>query len=231
MKTGTDPDDLDSRLPWVVNQTLAPDEQQQVERWLKDHPEKQFELSFWRDIQSVVMQQPRHLPSRHALQAIISSIRLERRSRREKRIRWLYQAAGVALALVVFLFLWSIVKPGIVLQWSVIGHTPTSFRIFRAEVGGDEYRLIAELAAQPGRTEYQFVDLWLIPGKSYVYWIEGGDNTGVFAYSQQVSNSSLSALPGQLGILITSVILGYVIVLSRTDLFRLRKFRSQGGVV
>jgi hypothetical protein len=97
----------------------------------------------------------------------------------------------------------------------VEGQLTQSFKVYRAQLGSEDYQVIREIAASPGIQTYQFVDGWMLPGTAYAYRVEGIGQEGPLAFSKIVSAPPLAALPGQLAITFTSLVLGFsVIILS-----------------
>ncbi len=231
MKKSNLPQNKHEYLPWAVNQTLPPAESREVEDWLNHQPAMRSEMRFWRDIQSVVLDQPELEPSPKVAKELSSRIRMDREARQVKRNRRIAQTSGVAAALAIFWLLWLIIKPGITLNWSVYGSTPEVFKVYRSEFGRHEQHLIAVIPAQDSRNDYQFTDLWMIPGKTYTYWVEGSDWSGATVFSRPVISNSLPVVPGQIGILLASLILGYIICSFSADTFRIFRTGSQGGMI
>ena len=196
--------------PWYVNQTLTPRENESYEMWLEKHPEAKADLGVWQDLKRSVSGQTRLVPPPFVFDDTRARIDKYGSSANAGRLILPAIFSGIAVSLVVFVFLWLVVKPGITLRWSVNGVVPASFRIYRAPAGGEAYTLVGEILAQENQLVYQYSDLFFIPGQSYRYRVEAISSSGEIAFSQAVANDPRSILPGQLGILLTSLIMGYV---------------------
>jgi hypothetical protein len=196
--------------PWYVNQTLARGEYECYEAWLDEHPDARDELRLWQTINRAVSEQPRLAPHSRVFEQINSRIGVHRHS---LKLNWRVfpaMASGFAAALIVFVLLWLVVKPGITMRWSVNGALPASFRVYRAPIGSQAYELIGEIKSQDNQSVYQYRDLIFVPGRAYLYRVEGINNSGEITFSKVVINDPRSILPGQMIILLTSVIMGYV---------------------
>jgi hypothetical protein len=111
------------------------------------------------------------------------------------------------LSLVVLVLLWAVVRPGIVLQWEVNTGPVTTFRIYRAPVGSADFELVREVAAAPGERVYTYVDPRALPGRTYVYQVEGVGAAGLVR-SGAVTISGLEALPGQVAVILIGLTVG-----------------------
>jgi hypothetical protein len=96
-----------------------------------------------------------------------------------------------------------------VAYWSVSDSPLTAFRVYRVPVGGADFELLSEVPAQPDVQQYTYVDAHLLPGQSYVYVVEGLGVEGQSAFSQAITVNALEALPGQLAILVASLVIAY----------------------
>lgn len=115
------------------------------------------------------------------------------------------------LLILAGILLWRVLPPGLVVQWSVQGEVPATFRVYRApaeSAEADDFTLIGELAAESGVVNYDFTDLRLIPGQQFSYRVEGFSETGQLATSQAMVGDSLEALPGQLILLLVVSVIG-----------------------
>lgn len=197
-------------LPWYVNGTLPAGEREAVERWLRRSPVASVKLAEWRQLSTAVRDQAEEKPTPAVWQQLTERVRTQGAARHQAYVLpRLAQAWSGALALIVLLLLWSTIRPGIVLQWSVNDWRLTAFRVYRAPEGSTDFALLHEMAAQPGTQRYTYVDAQLWPGQTYTYRVEGLGESGQATHSQPITASALEALPGQLAILLTGLIVGY----------------------
>jgi hypothetical protein len=88
-----------------------------------------------------------------------------------------------------------------------------AYKIFRAPQGTTDYKLLSQVRAKSGKIEYTYIDSLLLPWQNYSYIVEGVSQGGQDILSQTISISARQALPGQLSLLITSLIVGFSILL------------------
>ncbi len=192
--------DMRALLPWYVNGTLGERERRAVERWLQEEPRAADELAAWQQLRAAVAEQPLQAPSSAVRRRVLAGI-----AARPRRA-W---AWGAAWGLLALLLLWSVLRPGIILQWSVSDGPMTAFRIYRAPADGGEFELLVEVDARPGEWQYTYADVRLLPLQSYVYRVEGVGPGGQVSYSRPIAASGLEALPLQLAVLLASLAVGY----------------------
>jgi hypothetical protein len=200
-------------LPYYVNGTLPPEKRQAVEIWLQEHPEAQDDLAAWSALRSAVVQRKIVYPSADTLQRIYSRLSDTNKPVMTRYYAWLPRALGLAMMVVAVIALWLSVRPGVVLEWKVSGEVPSTFRVYRAMDYAGSYRLIREIAAEPGVEQYRFVDTLLIPGLNYSYRVEGVRQDNTLTASKSVSSSSLSVLFSIFAILLVSSMIGYAVIL------------------
>jgi len=202
-------DDLEDLTPWYINQSLSRGENDSYETWLERHPEASVDIDLWKNIKQTVVEQPHLLAPLDALKD--TRARIEKYALTMSSNRQILPAllAGLAVAVMVFSLLWFIAKPGVTLRWSIKGTSSVSFRIYRAPSGSENYTLVGEVSARDNQLVYQYRDLMLMPERAYLYRVEGIDSNGGVAFSQAVASDPSSILPGQLSILLTSMIMGY----------------------
>jgi hypothetical protein len=212
-------------LPWYVNRSLSALECEAVEAGISRDDRARAEVDAWKQIQTAVTSQPQRMPSSQVRQRLMAIIREPTASfTRVTRPSWSL-FAGALLTLSVLILLWLAVRPGVVLQWSLERDRMTSYRIYRASHGSSQFELVTEIPAQANRLRYSFVDALLMPGRNYIYRVEGIHADGVSTFSQIVNSHSQDVLPGQLALILTSVIIGYgiVIVMRQWTLLSQRK--------
>jgi hypothetical protein len=195
-------------LPWYVNGSLSAREQRVVERWLAEETGAAEELAAWQRLRTAVHDQPRQEPPAAVRRRVMAQAASRRRSQTAPRTQRRTWAWGAALSLVVLVLLWAVVRPGIVLQWEVNTGPVTTFRIYRAPVGSADFELVREVAARPGERAYTYVDPRALPGRTYVYRVEGVGAAGLVR-SAAVTISGLEALPAQVAVVLVSLLVGY----------------------
>ena len=193
-------------LPAYLNHTLPEGDRAAVEAALLQSAEAQADLNQWRQVRTAATGQPWQTPSPIVRQKIMVQARSIPQLRRSPQ--WLPWIGGLVLTIAVTIVLWAIVQPGIGLQWSVSSDGLTAFRVYRAPAGSDRFTVVDEIPARPNTQDYAFVDTVLWPGQTYVYRIEGVSSQQS-AVSQSITVNGLEALPAQLAILLTSLIIGY----------------------
>ena len=195
-------------LPGYLNNSLPEADRQKVDECLRQDDEARQLLQDWKQVRDVIVHQPVYLPSLAVEQRLLETIR--------SRHRVTYPYAhlyALGAALIILVLLWSIVRPGVVLQWSVQSEDVSTFRIYRAARGTGEYELLGELPANAGTQQYTYIDMLLLPWETYSYLVEGTRDGSALALSQTVTSSALEALPAQLMLLAASVLMGYGCVL------------------
>lgn len=216
-------------LPWYLNDTLTGEEKKAVDILLRQEPNSQRELEAWRNIQRVLSNQPQQTPSPYLWNEISRRIS----EKRDPRHAFGYLRslvgfiAGLAITLAVLILLWLVIRPGIVLDWSISNDGMQAYKIFRAPQGTTDYKLLIQVRAKPGKIEYTYIDSLLLPWLNYSYIVEGVSQGGQDILSQTISISARQALPGQLSLLITSLIVGFssLLFLQYWPLFPIRDKR------
>ncbi len=196
-------------LPWYVTGKLSAVEKAQVDLWLEQTPHARAELAEWKALRDHIVGQKLFSPSKLVFSRIIARIHSQPKARLLNITPWLSWSLGAALTLLVLVILWISIRPGVALEWAVNNNSLASFRIYRSALGSDSFKLITQVPAQSDTLKYSYIDTHLIPGRSYVYRVEGMEGDDFIAVSQAITSSPLAALPGQLAILFTSLIIGY----------------------
>ena len=187
-------------LPWYLNHSLSAAEQSVAEDQARHTPQR---LHIWQGVRLAAMSQPARMPSALVRQRVLAQARSAAQSGRIPR--WLPAASGVVVTVLAMLLLWSVVRPGIGLQWSVDGATPIAFRVYRAPSGSDRFQIVREIPAQSGVVDYSFVDTALWPGQMYQYRVEA---VNAEAVSATIAANGADVLPAQLAIVLSSLLIG-----------------------
>ncbi len=206
MMTSEDRDEgLEHLLHGYINNRLTPEQRRQVDAWLDSSPQTGQQLRSWRKIHTALQGRPVRTPPSRIWLA------LERRvfyagTRRGRSAASLL--AGIALAVITLVLLWLTIRPGVLLEWTVSGDSLAAYRVYRTQADSQESVLLGEIDSKPGEIRYTYLDVLSLPGQRYVYQVEGVTASGVSIVSQRVASQPLTALPGQLAILISSLVLG-----------------------
>jgi hypothetical protein len=214
-------------IPFYVNGTLSEKEKKAVEGAINNDEQARGEVDAWIHIQSVISDQPQQDPSPMIWQRVLAAAHTTERGRQSSLPVYQGFLAGAKLTISILVSLWLVIRPGVMLQWSVERDGMINYRIYRASQGSSQFELIKEVTAQIDRSRYNYVDTSLIPGKDYVYRVEAIPPTGAPTFSQVVQGRYLEILPGQLAILLTSIITGYGIVFLIHSWPALIKHKSQ----
>lgn len=202
------PEDL---LPWHLNGTLRGEEKRRVEEWLQNDPRAAEEARAWRLVQAAVQEGEPIQPPSQVWERLIGEIRtaLPRRGR-SLSIQWT-QVLSCALALILLAGLWLLVKPGVVIRWrlAAASELPEAFRVYRGLAGEEDFRLLGEIPTRMDARQYEYSDVWAIPGREYVYRIEAVSAQGTVTISESRRSSPWVALPWQLAVLAVSLVMGY----------------------
>jgi hypothetical protein len=200
-------EDIQGLLPQYASGSLSPAERQQVETWLEKHPGLSSEVVFWQELQAGLQSQPQTAPRQEVWQGLSHQVALQQRQAKRNAISIL---AGLALAGFSLVILWLTIRPGVLLQWTVSGTDQLTYQVYRAPAGSQDFVLLGEVHGTSGVTQYSFLDALFLPGQSYVYRVEGVSPSGLAVVSQGVVSQSIAALPGQLAILLASLLVGYL---------------------
>jgi hypothetical protein len=162
----------------------------------------------WQLLERAVREQPQHRPSPAVYERILANVKLQPVSQKPSvRSRAFMPALAIGLVVLAIVLLWQALPPGLVLEWSVDGATPSQFQIYRAMASGatapdeSEFVLLSELEASPGEAAYEYVDVRLLPGQTYAYRLEALDDAGLRSISRTVVRQSQDALLGQIALL------------------------------
>ena len=120
--------------------------------------------------------------------------------------RW---AAGFGMAVVVFVLLWAVVRPGVVLGWTVSGEPPAAYRVYRSLGPDEKQALVREVKALPEEDSYRIVDPFVLPAARYTYTVEGVASNGRTIASQSAAVDAATVLPAQVAILVASLLVGW----------------------
>ena len=188
---------LTDLLPWYLNHSLPEAEQPAVEDQARRSPHL---LNAWQAVRSAALSQPQRVPPAALRQRVLAQAQVK-----SKMPRWLPALSGVVLAMLALLLLWSVVQPGIGLQWSVNGAVPVAFRVYRAPAGSDRFEFVREVPAQSGIVDYAYVDTALWPGQTYQYRVEA---VNAETASATIAANGADLLPTQLALVFSSLLIG-----------------------
>ncbi len=175
----------------------------------------------WEELRTVVAEQPELEPPPEIARRVLAQIRVREAERLTPAPTWYTWAQGVLVAILVTALLWGVFKPGLVLEWEAETTAEVFFRISRAPQGSTEFVTLYRLAATPPATSYRYIDVYVWPGTSYNYRVEALDATERVLAERFISVEALLALPGQLAVLFSGLMVGYGAVV----LWQLRRRR------
>lgn len=217
---------LREKFPWYVNHSLSSQEQDEVKNTINQDAQARSEIEAWQQIRSAMISLPQQVPSPLVRQRVMTLIHSPI-SGKKQASQWGWSfLAGALLTFSMLILLWLALRPGVVLQWSLERDGMTSYRIYRASLGSSQFELIKEIPARADRQQYSFVDAFVLPGRNYVYRVEGVRSDGVTSLSPIVTGGSRDVIPGQLSVIMTSLIVGYGIVIFLRNWMLIVKLRS-----
>ena len=204
---------LEALLPWYLNRTLTAPEHQKVTQGLQESPELVHSLQEWNTVQTLVKKQPLHQPSAAVQERLMARVRACNLPQQTTIPLWFTRAWCMTLAITTLLFLWVTLQPGIRLQWSINQAQIAAFNIYRAPAGSADFALLYASTNPPQAREYRFVDTALWSGRAHSYRIVALGAEGQRLFSNEVIAGAHTALPGQLAVILTSIIVGYSAVM------------------
>lgn len=211
-----------SLLPEYANQSLSPWLTWVIKLWLKHDMTAAKELEGLRYLHRAVQAQVISQPSLDVWRLIQkrTSVDISSPARPAPVYRfWQIWGLGMTLIVLSLALFWYVLPPGIVLQWTVSGNAPMTFRIYRANSEQPQnYELLDEISTGMSLTSldarvFTYRDLYLLPGQRYEYRIEMVDHNGS-AYSQTIMSTAFQALPGQMALFLSFLLLGYGLFLA-----------------
>jgi hypothetical protein len=192
-------------LPWYINQTLASNEIEEVENWLFLSKElNQETLQIYQQIALGLTKQVEFQPSLKIKDTVLS--RISRAGFGFILARW---AIGIGLVITIFIGLIFTFRPGIELQWTVLGNDLSGFEIYRASQGSESFEFIHELSKDPNSNRYQYLDPLFFPGQTVRYEIVAVDISGLPIYRQTLLSKTTHVFASQIALLLTSIILSF----------------------
>jgi hypothetical protein len=200
----------DLLLPWYLNDTLSPEETLAVDEHIHHDTALPSILQEYQSLRNAIINQPLISPSFQIRTNLIEKIRAEANRPRSGRLAW---STTVLLAIAVFFLLWSILQPGILLEWTASGGDLSAFRVYRAPQGTTDFELVREISVQSQTNKYRFLDSLLFPGEKYIYIIEGINTSGEATIWETGQGNSLGTLPIQGAIVITSLLMAYSLII------------------
>lgn len=200
---------LETLLPGYLDRSLSAAEHQAVEQGLQESPSLSQSLRKWQEVQVLIKGQALHQPSPAAQERLMARVRACNLPQRNATPVWFTRAWGAALAVTTLLLLWAVLQPGIQLQWSVNQGHAAAFHIYRAPAGSADFALLYKSTNLPAAREYRFVDTALWRGQAYAYRIVALGPEEQRLFSNEVITDVYTALPGQLAVILTSIIIGY----------------------
>lgn len=201
------PHSIKQLLPWYANNSLAHRDRQLVEKYLLRNPALKSEVELSREVYRIIKDSPLPPPSSDVYPKVINMVG----SREIKPVKTRYHTIALGLAVIIMGLLWIIIRPGIVLEWSIHTDHVREFRVYRSIEGVDKNELIDSLPVLPDSDKYYYIDALLLPWNSYTYTVEGVEFDDHQAIRASVTRSALDILPGQVALIAFSLFLGYCI--------------------
>jgi hypothetical protein len=195
-------------IPWYLNGTLNGDERKAVENYIHTDPRGKQLFEEWTRVRDYMIDQGMLSTSLILESELVSKIKRQGAT----QISMVHPYA-LGLALAILIILWTILRPGVVLNWKVSGGEVTSFRIYRSIEGSNEFRLLDDIPVHNGEANFRYVDIVSLPFIDYTYYIEGFFQATSVGISQVVTGNPVVALPGQLALVCASLFMGYGIVI------------------
>jgi len=189
----------------------------------KEPVSSDLDMQDWKQVRDAVVHQPMSAPSPDIEKRLLETIR----SRHQMAYPQMHLYA-LGAALVIFVVLWFVVRPGVALRWLARGEDISVFRIYRSVSGAEDYQLLGEVPAGAD-VQYEYVDMRLLPWETYTYLVEGVPGNASPVVSQAVTSNALEALPAQLMLLVASLLMGYGCVLL-FKVLQVARLRSLYGV-
>lgn len=159
--------------------------------------------------------QPVRIPPAQLRERILTLTR-EKQKRAIFRLQW---GVGMALVVILWLVFNAVVQPGVALSWTAHVDQSSTFAVYRAEVGTNQFELVANLPSRVEQNNYTYLDTKYVPGKSYQYQVEAIGASGIILNSIKVVAGSDSLLPIYFLLLGLSTAASYALVVLGSALF------------
>lgn len=169
--------------------------------------DKNEDHGIWEKAAELLNKQPMYQPNPVIEQKILSRVQIGLKTFHIKPHPY-----ALIIALTLLIILWSIIRPGIVLQWTIADIQLNDIRIYRTVQGREEFQIIYEARVQNRSNVYTFTDLLILPWQTYTYVLNGYNQDGISIASQQVIGRAVEALPGQLALISASLFTGYLVI-------------------
>ncbi|MEA3308069.1 MAG: hypothetical protein U9Q70_00975 [Chloroflexota bacterium] len=163
----------------------------------------------WEELRTVVAEQTEVEPPPEIERRVLAQIRVREAERLTPAPTWYIWAQGVLVAILVTALLWGAFKPGLALEWEAETTTEIFFRISRTPQGSNEFVALYSLESAPAATSYRYVDVYVWPGTSYIYRVEALDAAEKVLAERFIIVEAVLALPGQLAVLFSGLMVGY----------------------
>ncbi len=196
-------------LPWYINRTLDEDEAAKMRAFLASPDADPQKIADIRQIFDIVRQQPLLHPSKRTKAVLLEKIHAQPQHSRRTAIFGLNDAVGLAaLWLSIFLMLWVVFQPGIVIHWSLPRQVKAKrISLYRSDDKQTGFRIINQIGPVVTPRELTLKDPITIPGKNYYYRIEIVDNYGQVLYRELQDQTATVAMASYLLIFILSILL------------------------
>ena len=215
-----------SELPNSMDESMDADQHGRLKIYLQAHQDVKLEIEQIERIANLVNKQRQYEPPSRVLRELQTRIQTERSTNEPFRFRRLAWIWIVLLTVSVFLIVWGIAQPAMVMYWTVEYGEFEVFRVYRASSENSKFEMIAQVEVQAGSHEYSYSDVVVPTGREYIYQIEGINKTGEVGFSEIVLGSAVELIPVWLILAAVSLVSG----LSLTFLIQRTVIRVPSGM-
>ena len=180
-------------------------------------------------VKTAVQAQEALTPSQDLFDRISTRLPAQSPAAPRRSFRWDVWAWGLGVLALVFFAGWYFLPPGIQLRWSAHGTQPEIFQIYRTSANAGDLELVATRPAKPGIQDYTFTDIYLLPGRTYVYQVHAVQQDGTILRSPRMTGNTRAALPGQILVLLAGAALIYGLFALQNAPLRQARMRLAGA--
>jgi hypothetical protein len=206
--------DLSASGTWLVN------------HWLSANVQARHTLNELEILQGGFQSQKEQAPRPELFQQIQAAIQALPESNPAKpTLSWRTWAYGMGLIVMMLLIVLTLLPPKVNLIWTTSNANTEVFYVYRAPAESEDFKLITTIPSTIENNRYSFSDYQLIPGQTYTYQITAIDKDGLSSVSQLQTDNNLEILPGQIGLILTTLIASYGILIAAVQTLPTKKLR------